>query len=458
MSRPAYVAMPGLSTVSVLLNLPCIAGFSGGNSPIVIMDTHDYERLRGPTLLGAAQSSQKDQYLTMAYDDLRRRGIVRLIDYSALYSSAVQDQRLEQNHELIEDIPNRITRQAARRGIERWAGYGRGTYQRSFRGTLGEDVSVFADLRKSENRLKEKMKRGTGDPDGWVRKMLDKNVAALEVYNELQTEANLNLQGVIGSEEHRLASDFLKLAHSQFDDSTTDILEEDHDLELDTPYLENLKDLKPHRRIVGLNSTVGTETRELLETVNTAATRISQVQHTDWTLFGLSFALPQYTDLFNFDIIQWKLRQEMDVSTLAAETQYILDELESEMKETVTPTKIRYESERIGEQVDLGGQQTQNRGLTDMITHAVEIDTYARKIRVLLEQFEVSQPAAFLATSIMNNPFRRYDEDAVYRRSMDLMRRFDPPTDETDKRFGWERTGETWTQNKDWYEIFDRER
>jgi uncharacterized membrane protein YukC len=113
------------------------------------MDTHDYERLRGPTLLGAAQSSQKDQYLTMAYDDLRRRGIVRLIDYSDLYSSAVQNQRLQQNHELIENIPDRITRQAARRGIERWAGYGRGTYQRSFRGTLGEDVSIFADLRKA---------------------------------------------------------------------------------------------------------------------------------------------------------------------------------------------------------------------------------------------------------------------------------------------------------------------
>lgn len=458
MNRPTYVAMPGLSTVSVLLNLPCIAAFSGRNPPIIIMDTHDYERLRGPTLLGASQSSQKDQYLTMAYDDLRRRGIVRLIDYSNLYSSAVQNQRLQQNHDLIEDTPNRITRQAARRGIERWTGYGRGTYQRSFRETLGEDGSVFSDLRKSENHLKKKMRRGTGDPDGWVKKMLDKNVVALEVCSKLQTETNLNVQGVIGSEEHRLASDFLKLAHPQFDGSTTEILEGDHDLDLDTSYLDDLKDLKPHRRIVGLNSNVGTEMRELLETVNTAATRISQVQHTDWTLFGLSFALPQYTDLFNFDTIRWKLRQEMDVSTLAAETQIILDELESETKETATPAKIRYESERIGKQVDLRGQQIQNRGLTDMITHAVEIETYARKIRVLLEQFEVSQPAAFLATSIMNNPFRRYDEDAVYRRSMDLMRRFDPPTNETDKRFGWERTGETWTQNKDWYEAFDRDR
>lgn len=421
------------------------------------MDRHDYERLRGPILLGEGQSTQKDQYLTMAYEDLRRRGIVRLVDYSNLYSVTTQEQRLRQNRDLVEETPDWVMRKAAVEGIKRWTGYGRGEYQESFRDTLGEDIGVFGDLRGSEKQLKEKMERGTGDPSGWIRKMLDKNIVALEVCRKIEGKTDLAVKGVIGSDEHRLSSDFLKVTHSQFDGSSLDILDEDYDFEISTSHLERLK---PHHRIIGLDASVGSETRDLLETVSMMGTDLSEVQHNDWTLFGLSFALPQYADLFDFESIRREIRHRMDARTLAAETREIIERLESGPEETVSPVKITYESERIEEEFGVDGTDNQmlSRGLADMISHAAEIADYSRKIRGHLEQCEVSQAAAFLVTSIMNNPFRRYDEDAVYRRSMDLMRRFDPPTSDTDKRFGWEREGETWTENKDWYETFNRDR
>ena len=204
MARPAYIALPGLSTVSVLLNLPCVANLSDGPPPVILMDSHDYERLRGPTLMGEGQSEQKDQYLTMAYDDLRRRGIVRLIDYSAWYPAAVQKQRLQQNRELIENAPECVIRRAAVQGIERWTEYGRGEYQESFRGTLGEDTNAFSGLRKSENQLQRKMKRGTGDPHGWVGKLLNKNMAALEVCRRASQRVDVDVRGIIGSRSYRV--------------------------------------------------------------------------------------------------------------------------------------------------------------------------------------------------------------------------------------------------------------
>lgn len=457
MSRPAYVAMPGLSTVSVLLNLPCVAGLSGESTPIIIMDTHDYERLRGPPPVGDGQSAQKDQYLTMAYDDLRRRGIVRLVDYSSLYPATVQEQRLQQNRKLIEETPEWIIRQAAERGIERWTGYGRGEYQKAFRRTLGEDDGVFGNLRKSENQLQRKMKRGTGDPHGWIRKLLDKNIAALEVSQRANQRTDIDVRGVIGSSEHRLVSDFLEVSQPQRTGATTDILDADYDVDTDATHLEQLD---PNRRIVGLDSTVTAQTREILEIINTVATDISGVQHNDWTLLGLSFALPQYNNLFDFDVIQTQAQHRLDTNALATETEHIIERLEHGGEETISPNKLTYEGKWVAEQHDTSraGEQIQSRGLTDIVTHAVEIADHSRELRVLLEQNEVSQAAVFLATSIMNNPFRRYDEDRVYQRSMDLMRRLDPPSSDADRAFGWEREGKTWTENEDWYETADRTR
>ena len=250
--------------------------------------------------MGEGQSEQKDQYLTMAYDDLRRRGIVRLIDYSAWYPAAVQKQRLQQNRELIENTPECVIRRAAVQGIDHWIEYGRGEYQEPFRETLGESSNVFSGLRKSENKLRRKMKRGTGDPHGWMKKLLDKNMAALEVCRHAKQRLDLDVRGIIGSSEHRLSSDFLKMAQPQRIASTTDILNASYDIDIDASYLEQLK---PNRRIIGLGPSTVSQAQEILETISTVATDIADVQDNDWVLFGLSFALPEYNDLFDFDTI-----------------------------------------------------------------------------------------------------------------------------------------------------------
>ena len=455
--RSAYVALPGLSTVSILLNLPCIANHSDKPAPVILMDTHDYDRLRGPPPNGAGQSAEKDQYLTMAYDDLRRRGIIRLVDYSNLYPPTLQNRRLRQNRELIEDAPEWVIRRAAVEGIGRWIEFGRGGYQETFRQTLGESSDVFTALRKREKRLQRKMKRGIGDPHSWVEKLLNKDTAALEVCRRADRTMQLDVRGIIASSEYRLPSDFLKLSQSHVE-STTDIIDVGRDIDIDASHLEQLN---PTRRIAGLDSTVATQTRGLLQIVSNVAADVAEVQHDDWTLFGLSFALPEYNDIFDFGTIQRQLRYQLAVDEVASETEDVLNRLETEPENTLSPSKLTYEADWIAEQGDTSYEDSamQHRGLTDLVNHAVEVSTYSRELRTLLEEDQVTQAAAFLAVSILNNPFRRYDEDAVYRRSADLMRRLDPPTDnDRTGNFGRERQGETWTENEDWYETVDRDR
>ena len=457
MKRPAYVTLPGLSTVSILLNIPTVASLSDGSVPVIFVDTHDYQRLRGPTPLGEGQSAQKDEYLAMAYDDLRRRGIVRLVNYSELYPSEIQEQRLQQNRELVESIPDWLIRRAAVQGIEQWTEYGRGTYQDSFRETLGEDIDAFSNLRSGEKQLQQKIKRGTGNPKGWIEKMLNKNVAALEVCRSVDQNVDLDVRGVIASSEHQLSSDLLKASRSERNELSTSFLKDSYDLDASSSYL---KQLDPHRRIVGLDSTIVSETRDIVEEVSTVATEMADAQHDDWTLFGLAFALPQYNDLFEYDVIRSQIKHQLDADTLAMQTEWIIEKVESESEEAISSNKLSYEADWIANQHDTlkSASEMRSRGLTDMVSHAVEIADHSRELRVLLEQNEVSQTAVFLAMSIMNNPFHRYEKDTVYRRSMDLMRRFDPPVSGTDRRFGWEREGATWTENEDWYESANRAR
>ncbi|RRJ31868.1 hypothetical protein [Halocatena pleomorpha] len=90
------------------------------------MDTYDYERLRARAM--GEKGDQKDHYLILAFDELRRQGIVHFIDYAAFYSNDTQQQYLCQNQALLESLPEEVHQQAALMGIEEWTGYARGTY------------------------------------------------------------------------------------------------------------------------------------------------------------------------------------------------------------------------------------------------------------------------------------------------------------------------------------------
>ena len=155
-----------------------------------------------------------------------------------------------------------------------------------------------------------------------------------------------------------------------------------------------------------------------------------------------------------------QIRHQLDINKLSSETENVIARLDYEEERTLSPNKLTYETSRIEEMYDISilHNDMPSRGLTDMVSHAIEVSNYSRELRTLLEQERVTQAAAFLAISIMNNPFRRYDEDEIYYRSMNLMSRLDPSASETDIEFGRERQGKTWTENKDWYEMLDRNR
>lgn len=90
-TRPAFLTLPRLSLTTVLLNLPNIFDRTNGATPLILMDRYDYDRLRAEVLAGPKEN-QKAPYLIMAYDDLRRRGLLKLIDYTEFYTPSDQNQ------------------------------------------------------------------------------------------------------------------------------------------------------------------------------------------------------------------------------------------------------------------------------------------------------------------------------------------------------------------------------
>jgi hypothetical protein len=212
-NRLAILTLPGLSTTTLLANLANVMDLSDGRTPVVLVDRYDYERLRGRHIKGIGEN-QKAPYLGMVYDELRRRGIIHLIDYSRYYSKGDQRQYLQQNQKLIEEMPGWLHRQMAVKGVKRWMKYGRGTYQEPVRAALGEDEDTFAASRREEKELPRKLKRGGGNPVGWNRKLLNKSVAALEIRRQANQNLGLDVECIVGGPEHNIIMDLLNTARS----------------------------------------------------------------------------------------------------------------------------------------------------------------------------------------------------------------------------------------------------
>jgi hypothetical protein len=440
-NRPTYLTLPGPSVTTVLLNLPNILNTSG-EPPLILMDTHDYEELRAEILTGDVDG-KKAPYLIAAYDDLYRRGVLRLIDYKKHYSPTDQEYNLQQNQGLLREVSEPVNRKAAIKASKGWIHYGRGDYQVPFRGALGESPSTVNDLRKSEESQHRKLKRGTHNPIEWNEKILNKGVAGLSVCESLNRDPNINVQGVICHSGYGILDDFLDLAHN--DAINTDI--------------SHIKDLDPNNRITGFNSEIANQTREILDTVSEVATQLSGVQYNDWLLLGQSFAIPQYQKIFDFDIIHYQVEDRFNINELVSDTEQVIDALENSTN-TISSDEIQYETEWMTESFELPTGRKQSEGLMDMVHYAVTISNYANELRTLVEQHNISQAAALIGANIVRNPYYQYDEHDLYRRCVDLMVRFDPPSVDKTKleRVHMERQNETWEEHTDWFEAINRKK
>lgn len=453
-TRQAFVTLPGLSTVSTLLNLPRLAQRSDG-PPVLIMDSYDYRRLR--TQPQTEKRTKKNLYLSLAFDDLRRQGVLHLIDYSKVYSRKRQRNNILQNKALLAAMPDDVSQQTAERGVKRWTDIARGPYQEPFRTSLGEEQ--VEKRRRNAKRQVQKMGRGTGDHIGWTEKFVHKCVAALEVRRRLDDIWNLDVQSVIGSGEYKMLGELLNATR------TPGVDPDAHLLDLNAGSIDadasRLKELEPNKHIMGFNPEKVAQTREILDDVGDVVTDMTGVQYDDWHIIGAPFALPDYQNLLDYDIIHSEIKVSLDEMQLVNETTRILTALEHETEVNYSRGKIEYEVERRAENSDAipHSEPAIGRGV-DMIECALTLPQYSRELRSFADRGDVSQAAIFLATSILTNPIRHYNESAIHQRAVDLMSRIDPSAVDSRKLAGFrkeEHVG-TYMDNDDWYELINRTR
>lgn len=453
--RSAYLAPPRLSFVTTLLNIPNLLNFSDGDSPIILMDQYDYDRIRARTLTGVAEN-QKGLYLTMAFDELCRRGVIQLVDYADLYSPSKQEQHLRQNQTLLTNTPERIHEQLAVKAINDWSSYARGTYQEPFRAALSEDTDTFADLRRDEDKQRRKMERGTGDPFRRNEKTLNKGAAALSIRERADQMLNLNVQGVICSRQYEILDDFLAVAQSSqpIGSSTEELGIESDIADADISSLENLE---PMEWTVGFSSDTVSETRGILDTISTIATELSEVQYDDWFLLGPSFAIPQYSEIFDWDIICMDVEDGLNVNDLISETKYAIEGLKNGKVEGLSPDEFEYESRYVSEEYDLSPSY-ENSGLRDMFKYAFGLSNYSRELWCLIEQHNISQMAALTAVSIVKGEQQQFSDVDISQRCIELMSYFDPLSIEDMKheQIRKERQSNIREGNTDWFETADR--
>ncbi|RRJ31867.1 hypothetical protein [Halocatena pleomorpha] len=218
--------------------------------------------------------------------------------------------------------------------------------------------------------------------------------------------------------------------------------------------------LDPSTRIAGVSPTLASQTRTALDTVGEIADDITGVQHDDWIVLGPSFALPQYYDLFeDFEQIQREIRRDIDVGTLAAETETVLTALEHGTDELLSSTRFQYEVGWVAEQTELFDNQS-HQPLADLVEYTLGLSNYSRELRAMADRGDLSQAAIFLGASMASNPIVRHQNTDIHQRALELTHRLAPPTidGQAIEPFRQERSAKTWNDHTDWYETMDRVR
>lgn len=440
MSRPAFLALPGLSVTTTLINIPCVLSHSDSKNnrpPVILIDEQDYNRLRREVLENQ-DDTKKSLYLLSAYENLRRRGFVQIIDYSKLYSREKQYYNLQKNQKLLNAIPDSVNRRIAEKQAEGWINYGRGEYQEAFRKSLGENLTTFDTLRRGTEKQQRKMKRGTNDPIDWNKKVLSRAIAGLTVRYHADENLKYDVQDVITGSEHKILRDFI-------------------DSSGDTSYIT---DIEP--QITAFDSSTTTQTREILDTIGEIATDVADVQHDDWFLLGPRIAIPRYDDIFDFEIIRSQIDQGVDLDRLDREVKHVLAVLKNGAETDLPATKLQGQAEWVTEEYNLptSSKGEPDSGLDDIVDFALNLSDYSRELRYLDDQDALSQLALFVGNSIMIDPMKQHGDNDIYRRGIELAAHLNPQSvgrmeiEEVRKQ----RRSDMWGENADWYEIPDRDR
>lgn len=431
--RPAFVALPGLSTASLLANLPYLMTGWTGLRPTILMDIYDYNRLQAIALKETNAPWNKN--LAMAYGHLFRRGVVRLIDYAEFYRDFVQRETIQQNRAVLEEASYNDLKGAAEEAAAGRIAYQRGEYQETFRVNLGENLDTFIGGRRTEENRRQKLKRGCGDPFEWNEKIFDQYTAALEIRRCADDVFDhLDVKHVIGEGESPIFTG--------------------DDLGPNAPHLTE-EEMSPETNIQELSPHALANTREVFETIGEIATKTTRVQHDDWVLLGPTLAVPQYDDdLFNLPLIETQVQYGRDPMELAEEADEVIALLERRTKDDFN-SNADYAAQWLAESdmMPFAPNKAQIRAIREVNEYAETLARYSNELRPLVKSDSVSPAAALVAASIVSDPPPHDDLKAIYRRGEDLINRLNPPSTNEAQLTAIRRRMQGWEDIPDWYEM-----
>lgn len=431
--RPAYLAPPGVSVTSLLANLPQLS-LKSHQSPIVLMDRYDYERLQQQTVQPG--SSETCQYLLTAFDTLSRQGVIRFFDYTDFYQQRTQQTTVQQNRELMASLSDSIHRRTAISGNNRWVAYGRGQYQRSLRAGLDDDG--FAAARQLDETRSQKIDRGLGTPREWNERVLHRYTAALTVRQQLDDILNLDVQHVIGEGESTLLNRVRAASDETF----------------------HIDRLAPALHIEDLMTSEMIMTRELLDQAGDIAVKRVGVQHDDWTLLGSTVALPRYADLFDFETIQEEIDDGLDEETLRADVERVRATLTQDGDTDHSSSTLTYTADWLAESTEQSfwSGREHHSPLADVAAYALNLAESSRAFRTVVERGEVSQTAAFIGLSLSTDPTATHDRQTLRAQCRHLLGQLAPPNIDQSQIDANLRRKDAWDREDDWYEVVDQSR
>jgi hypothetical protein len=400
--KVGYLALPGVSFSTLAINLPYIAD-ADGRIPVLVIDSHDYGRFRG-WMLREARGTQKTQFLGMLYDDLQRRNLLQWVDYAKYYTKDIQE-HLQDYRDAFTSLPDHVNRDAAYSSAEGYLELGLGTYQETYRSKYN-DVDQYAGYRQQVEKYQRKMERGVGDPTGWNDRLLAQYQTALEVRQRVESDLEFPVPYIVGQGES-------SLIHRALDESI------DHDFVTD---LENEEKVDPRHRILEVETEKTTETRDIIEKINTTARHISGVASNDWFMFGPRLAIPRFPKLYNRALGEMGVNE--DLWGYVRETKTVLHHIDQEAADGRSTERILAEGERIAEEVESSDHEKQE--IVDQLGSAYNLSNHTRDIKAFHEAQRYSATALLLAASIKMDPMHRYKDDEIYRQAVDLQNQIKP--------------------------------
>lgn len=439
MKRKAYVTLPSFGMKYLYANLHELMG--NWPRPVIIMDSYDYDRLWGQIVM--ERHNRPIQMLGMITDALRRRGLIKTLDYGTVYSAGKQQRNVVQCRNAVESLPDHKQQAIAEEFADGFFGhFQRLDYQESFRKSL-QDWDHAHSRRDQVDSQMHRLKSGGDDPARWAERTASQYVTALEVRRAVEKHFDFNSVEVIGQGENEGVSALLR----------------DSSFTLDRNVATLRQDGQSIKEIFRFNPDTTAYERDILDSVSHVAQKAAGTQHNDWFLLGSQVAVPHFPKLFVESWSEFDSEIGTPVTELAAETREILSRLERRAADN-HPAHLDDNAQAIAEQHGVSSEDKVEE-ISNQLNRAVNLANYTPALRELSNDSDYTSASIMTAASILMDPNRRVNEDMTYRRAWQMKQRHDPVSvpQYIVTRFS-ERGGhrEGREQRGDWYQSVERVR